>query len=178
MTMNIEPEIKLILFDLDDTLVPTKDLECLRRSKNQHNLEPIMLSNSITPYAGVESDLMALMQLFKLGIVTSAPLWYARQILQICFSKIRFDPVITYDHVEFLKPHPEPIYQALELARVKHQNAIFVGNDQVDYLASTNAGVRFFGAKWSDQKNYRTDETVELENPIDLISLNKNQNNE
>jgi pyrophosphatase PpaX len=176
--MNIEPEIKLVLFDLDDTLVPTKDLEYLRRSKNKHNLEPIMLSNSIVPYAGVESSLIALMKLFKLGIVTNAPLWYARQIIKIYFSGIQFEPVITYDHVEFLKPHPEPIYQALKFARIQSQNAVFIGNDQVDYLASTNAGVRFFGAKWSDQKNYQTDEIIELENLIDLVNLSKGLNNE
>ncbi|MFN6540599.1 MAG: HAD family hydrolase [Nostoc sp. EkiNYC01] len=171
--MHIEPEIQLILFDLDDTLVPTKDLENLRHSKDKHNLKDVIPSYSITPYPGIENALMVLMQLFKLGIVTSAPLWYTSQMLQIYFSKVRFDPVITYDHVEFLKPHPEPIYQALSCADIRNENAIFVGNDQVDYLASKSAGVRFFGAKWSDQKSYRTDETVELKNPMDLIYLIK-----
>jgi N-acetyl-D-muramate 6-phosphate phosphatase len=172
--MHIEPKIQLILFDLDDTLVPTKDLENLRHSKDEHNLRDIIPSYSIAPYPGVERALIALIPLFKLGIVTSAPLWYTRQILQIYFSEVRFDPVITYDHVKFLKPHPEPIHQALRCAGIRSENAIFVGNDEVDYLASKSAGVRFFGAKWSDQKTYLTDKAVELKTPTDLVSLINN----
>lgn len=60
-----------------------------------------------------------------------------------------FDVVVTYNDVQNVKPHPEPLYKALTQLGSSKERAIMVGDSQYDILAGKNAGVTTIGVGYS-----------------------------
>lgn len=164
---------KIVLFDLDDTLLPTDSLRKHRHSKNVVDLMKTSEFHSIFPYKGILAALLAASSRARIGLVTSSPKWYVEQILDRHFSCVQFYPLVTYNDVSNLKPHPESLLLALHLAQINPRDAIYVGNAMDDFLACTAAEISFIGAGWSCLKSYPADLVFECDKPIDLLkSLN------
>ncbi|MBL0031072.1 MAG: HAD hydrolase-like protein [Bacteroidetes bacterium] len=162
---------KIILFDLDDTLLETKSLLELRHSKEIVNLMMYKEFRQIVPYQGILKSLNEISDKVPIGLVSSSPKWYVNQFLSRHFRNLLFRPIITYNDVTNLKPHPEPVLIALQLAKVKPTEAIYVGNAVEDYLACTAAAVCFIGAGWSGSITYPIDDCNIVLNPEFLIQL-------
>ena len=160
---------KIILFDLDDTLLPTNSLREHRHSKYIIDLMKHQEFRQITPYHGILMSLIEMSAKVRIGMVTSSPKWYVNQILNRHFGCLRFSPLVTYNDVYELKPHPEPLLLALQLAHVKAAEAIYVGNAVEDFLACAAAKVSFVGAGWSCLRTYPSNVCLELANPEHLI---------
>jgi len=87
---------------------------------------------------------------FHLGIVTTKFKVSAMPSI-IHFGIDQYiDVVIGLDDVFNHKPHPEPIYKALE--RFPHQNAVMIGDSPADLLAGINAKILSCGVEWSYKK--------------------------
>lgn len=162
---------KIILFDLDDTLLPTESLREHRHSKHIIDLIQYEEFRQITPYTGMLASLIELSTKIRIGMVTSSPKWYVNQILNHYFSNIQFSPLVTYNDVCELKPHPEPLLLALQLAEVTVIDTIYVGNAMEDFLACTAAKIPFVGAGWSCLRTYPNTHCLELINPQNLHQL-------
>lgn len=160
---------KIILFDLDNTLVPTNSLREYRHSKDSIDLMKHYKFRQIEPYNGILLSLIKVAAKVRIGIVTSSPNWYVNQIINRHFGYLQFDPLVTYNDVYELKPHPESLLLALELAHVKAAEAIYIGDALEDLMACTAAKVQFFGAGWSCSRTYPRDVCLEFANPEQLI---------
>jgi pyrophosphatase PpaX len=85
---------------------------------------------------------------FRLGLVTSKSLESAGRIIETAGISRHFDIVITADHVQNHKPHPEPIAKAISLMGLDANQAIYVGDARFDVMASNGAGVPMIGVSW------------------------------
>lgn len=86
---------------------------------------------------------------YKLGVVTTKRLDVALRGLRLMNLAAFFEVIIAYDHVEKVKPDPEPIFKALEQLGSKPSEAIMVGDNYHDILGGKNAGTLTAGVAWS-----------------------------
>jgi pyrophosphatase PpaX len=57
--------------------------------------------------------------------------------------------IVTVEDVNHPKPHPEPVFQALNLLGSQASSALMIGDSQFDLLAAQQAGVDAVGVGWS-----------------------------
>ena len=103
----------------------TDDLTMLRQTYVDHNLATH--DEVIRPFDGVPELLKTLHgQEVPMGIVTSKPQSTARRGLDVCNLTHFFQFVIGYDDVEHPKPHPEPVFKAMELSGAAPRETVFL----------------------------------------------------
>lgn len=86
---------------------------------------------------------------YKLAIVTTKITENARLGLEITGLTPYFDVVIGLTEVENAKPHPEPIFKALEALDETVENALMIGDNYHDIEAGQNAGTKTAGVAWA-----------------------------
>ena len=73
------------------------------------------------------------------------------------------------------KPHPEPMFRALEILGCDASKVLSVGNQVIDLQASKAAGIDFAMASWGVNEHVREQLTTEsddvLQNPKEIIGL-------
>lgn len=111
---------------------------------------------------------------FNLGIVTTKITDTAKLGLKITGLDAYFDTVIGLTEVENPKPHPEPIFKALDELGQKPETSLMIGDNYHDIEAGKNAGTKTAGVAWS----IKGGETLEALNPdymldklIDLLEI-------
>ena len=97
-------------------------------------------------YPGVEDTLRELKKHAKLGVVTSKTAERTRLILDKL--DIEFDYVVSPKTGLRGKPAPDQIMFCLAMLNVDPQDAVYVGDMQVDYWASERAGIDFIHANY------------------------------
>jgi len=104
---------------------------------------------------------------FKTGIVTSAPEYMAKPIIEK-IGKNRFDIVVYQNAMHGFKhkPHPQGIKFALEKLNSKPENSAYVGDTSGDIKAAERAGVFPI---FIDRKTHSIDQKVE--SPLKITSL-------
>ncbi|HEX5455904.1 MAG TPA: HAD family hydrolase [Candidatus Saccharimonadales bacterium] len=78
---------------------------------------------------------------FKLGIITSRIRLGLDDIFDVRPIEKYFDLIVSLDDVKNHKPHPEPLYKALEKLNLKAEEAVYVGDSDTDILAAHAAGM-------------------------------------
>jgi HAD superfamily hydrolase (TIGR01509 family) len=58
-----------------------------------------------------------------------------------------FEYIMTADQVTHPKPHPEPLFKVLEYFGIEPEEALFIGDGEVDMQAAKGAGVPFISYK-------------------------------
>jgi pyrophosphatase PpaX len=107
------------------------------------------LHAELEAFPGVE-DLLARLRKGgrRLGIVTSK----RRKTVRLAFEALAlepfFDAVVTADDTERHKPHPQPVFLALERLRAVPREAAFVGDSPFDVGAGKAAGLFTVGVSW------------------------------
>lgn len=142
----------MCLFDLDQTLVDTDDLEELRVSGKQRNDAAYRqeLTDAVMARDRAIFDFLALMLVrfkgsdMKMGIFTRAPRSYVDIVLeQIPFD---WDVVIAYEDVQNYKPHGQGIIRAMKavgMTKVSDlSDVLLIGDSDVDIRAAYHAGCR------------------------------------
>lgn len=142
--------IKAIILDLDDTLIDTTALEPLRAAGRWGEI-PKNLSR-----CSVHEDVLGLLNTahsagIKIAIFTNAPSSYVRSVLK--FFEISVDFVITYHDVTNHKPHQEGVDTILAHFKLASNEAIYIGDSDLDKDAAANAGVEFFAVDWGSASN-------------------------
>jgi phosphoglycolate phosphatase len=77
----------------------------------------------------------------RLGIVTTKTGLYSRELMEHFELMEYFEVLIGREHVENPKPHPEPIWTALEQMNGKREGAWMIGDTRLDIEAAKRAGI-------------------------------------
>ena len=160
-----------VIFDLDNTLVPTDSLRDARHSRSALDLVGSLSLQAIEPYPEVVDTLSALSHNATLAIVTSSPRWYTNQLLSHYFPAISLLTVVTYDDVTNIKPDPAGLLLAVSRAPHTASDTVFIGDDYVDYAAALAAGIPFVGAAWSPERTYPAGKALECDSPSALLNI-------
>jgi pyrophosphatase PpaX len=118
----------------------------LVRVYREHNMP---LHDELEAFPGVHDLLERLRdEGRRLGIVTAK----RRKTVQLSFDRLGigefFDVVVTTDDTDNHKPHPEPVWHALEVLESEPSEAAFVGDSPFDVQAGKAAGVFTVGVSW------------------------------
>lgn len=121
------------------------------------------------PYNGIIPMLEELKKRnIKTAVVTNKMHEAAAEIVEFFFGGL-ID--VTVGQVETMKPKPEPdgVFLALEKLGASKENAIYVGDSEVDCITAHNAGVPCIGVTWG----FRDREVLEA-NGTDYIAEKAN----
>jgi phosphoglycolate phosphatase len=77
----------------------------------------------------------------RLGIVTTKTGLYSRELMEHFGMMDYFEVLIGREHVENPKPHPEPIFKALEQMGGRSTSVWMIGDTRLDVEASKRAGI-------------------------------------
>ena len=85
---------------------------------------------------------------YTTALVTSKSTTTAKWAIEHTGMTGKFDVIVTADDVEHPKPHPQPILKALEILKVKPEEAIYIGDSLFDVDAAQKAKVTMVGVTW------------------------------
>lgn len=142
---------KLIIFDLDNTLIASDnyELDIIRRSMVR-NCNISRLQNFISGHgrmAQIPAELVAAMKKkFFLAVFSKAPQAYVNFMLQLHYPDVSWDAVVCYEDVNGrFKPDPYGIRMAMMKTRITaNSNVLFIGDDCRDRRTAINAGINYF----------------------------------
>ncbi|MDR6121675.1 pyrophosphatase PpaX [Bacillus sp. SLBN-46] len=129
----------------------------------------------VKEFVGVKETVQTLKDRgYKMGIVTTKRHDVTLKGLRLMELEDYFEVIVAYDHVEKVKPDPEPIFKALEQLGSTPEESIMVGDNFHDILAGKNAGTATAGVSWSIKgreyvEKYEPD--YMLENMKDLLTI-------
>ena len=90
---------------------------------------------------------------YLLGVVTNKGYPLTIYSLEICGIKHLFDVVISADDVKIPKPDPTGIYNALsKLDITDKKDCLYIGDNDIDYITASNAGVDTLLVTWGPRK--------------------------
>jgi phosphoglycolate phosphatase len=83
----------------------------------------------------------------RLGVVTTKTALYSHPLLEHLNVGHYFECLIGREHVINPKPHPEPIYKAIESMKldINKHDIYMIGDTKLDLIASGNAGIKGIG---------------------------------
>ena len=90
---------------------------------------------------------------YILGVVTNKGLPLTIYSLELCHIKELFDVVISADDVNVPKPDSSGIYKALEKLGISNkEEVLYIGDNDIDYITATNAGVDALLVTWGPRE--------------------------
>jgi phosphoglycolate phosphatase len=117
---------------------PVDDLAEFRATLSALSADPA------TIYPGVIDALEALISKGHiLAIVTNKPETLSRNLISQLGMADHFRAIIGGDTTGQTKPHPEPVWKALETIRISSDRAIFVGDSPIDAQAARACAIPF-----------------------------------
>ncbi|WP_296280500.1 HAD-IA family hydrolase [Pseudoxanthomonas sp.] len=144
--------IRLCLFDLDQTLVDTSDMQELREA-GKHRTDNAYPQEVRTAFLSRQRNLIDEVTLLaltlnnaglKIGVFTRSPRRYVDVVLAEAYVLIQWDAVIAYEDVQNRKPNAEGIYRAMQAVGMNDTSALphvlMVGDSDVDIRAAYHAG--------------------------------------
>ena len=111
-------------------------------------------ASTVKPYEDEIKILKALKEKgYLLGVVTNKGLPLTLYSLEICHIDDIFDVVISADDVNIPKPDPSGIDKALEKLNIKNKkDVLYIGDNDIDYITASNAGVDTLLVTWGPRK--------------------------
>ena len=109
------------------------------------------LADDTRPYAGMTETLQALaVRGHKLAIVTNKPHTHAVRLVQAIFPPHGniFTQVQGQTHKFPTKPRPESLYFVMQTLNISAEDAVYIGDSEVDAAFAKNAGIPFVGCAW------------------------------
>ncbi|WP_433990470.1 HAD family hydrolase [Sulfitobacter sp. TBRI5] len=82
----------------------------------------------------------------KIAVFTNAPSNYVKTLLT--YFDISVDMVIAYHDIQEHKPSAQGVYKILDHFAVSNQEALYLGDNELDRGSAINAGVEFFAVEW------------------------------
>lgn len=128
------------LENLMETILPGIDPDAAAKLYREHH--PSVLASHTKLLPGVEEGLKDLRKAgIKLGICSNKPSYFTRALLKIFHIEEQFDVVFGPDDVGVAKPDPAMILQSLERMGMPREQALYVGDMEVDIETGRRAGV-------------------------------------
>ena len=143
--------VELLLFDLDDTLLRTGDLEPFRgrqflnRQPEEYvrQLSAAFLADAWRAVYS-EEQLLSLQRRHpgaKLGVFTRSPRHYAEILLGLAFPNVEWATLVAFEDVARTKPSGEGVHLAMRVAGVGWVSSVWlIGDGKVDLQAAYDAG--------------------------------------
>jgi len=108
---------------------------------------------TVKPMPNAQETLKALKNRgIKLGVATRSGAAYAERCLERTGLGSVIDATLARDEVEKPKPHPDHLLQVIEMLGATPNRVIYVGDSTTDLNTAREAGVRFLGFWWSDER--------------------------
>lgn len=134
--------------------------------------------NKTRPYDGVMDLLDSLKKgNVKVGIVSNKPDRQVKELAELFFSGY-MDIGCALGEMESLgikrKPAPDSVLRVLEILKTKKENAIYVGDSDVDILTARNAGMDCLSVCWGFKtKDFLMEHgaRVLVDHPMDILKL-------
>ncbi len=126
--------------------------------------EQLKLIGLIELFPGAKDVLSRVREEYKLkvGLVTNTPKENVRAIFEHFQLSNHFDVIVTGDDVKNGKPNAEMVIAACEKLTIKPENAILVGDTEIDFLAGKSAGCAVVGVRAKPEGGERIDTLFEL----------------
>jgi beta-phosphoglucomutase-like phosphatase (HAD superfamily) len=141
---------ELCLFDLDDTLVRTSDLDEVRRAGKNDNSAGYLARltealGKVAPrliYAeSLLDEIRAANPGMRLGVFTRSPRSYASLVLQKAYPNTQWDVLVAFEDVEWTKPRGHGVHAAMKQLKIGDPASVMlVGDNDVDVCAAYHAG--------------------------------------
>lgn len=140
---------RLCLFDLDNTLVATDDVENLRTSSTAPDealLEQLTEALDSDPDRVIYSQkllhqIKARFPDLMLGVFTRSPRRYAETVLKWAYPEFEWDILVAYGDVQRTKPYGDGIEYAMDEVDLEFLNeVILVGDSNTDIRAAYHCG--------------------------------------
>ena len=155
---NIQPQASDewgILFDLDQTLVNTSSIEDLRQKHLWNDVFQSFPKTSLPPCTLEFINTLREIKNFHLGVVTMSPRSYAEKLL--AYHKLPLPVLVGWHDAPFKKPDPTQIRKAAEILGIPLQRTIHIGDDIIDILAASRAGVSPIAISWDHSLDNRNE---------------------
>jgi HAD superfamily hydrolase (TIGR01549 family) len=136
--------MKGIIFDLDQTLIDSSEIEHLRRARNWPSVYQNLFLTRV--YDGLSEMISDLTSKYKIAVVTSGPSSYCRRALK--FHKLPIETIVGYHDTQLKKPNPDPILEAVRRLELRTHEVVSVGDAPADIKASKSANVTAIAAIW------------------------------
>ena len=105
-------------------------------------------SDFTKPYDGIEDLLIALKEAgIKTAVVSNKPHEFAVEIVERYFAK-SFDIVFGKREGYLAKPDPTTVIETLNYFKCKKEEAVYIGDSDVDMFTGKNAGLFSIGVAW------------------------------
>lgn len=157
---------------LDDLSAKADELLCTYRAINLAHHD--VLSE---PFAGVSETIAELQARgFRLGIVSSKMRAGVERGLRLFGLADFFEVIIAADDVTRHKPHPEPLWRALERFETAPHTALYVGDSIHDIAAGHAANIATAAAAWGPFPRAELEALQPdyvLETPVELLNLTR-----
>jgi phosphoglycolate phosphatase-like HAD superfamily hydrolase len=143
--------LQLCLFDLDDTLLRTSDLDAFRggahigpqKPQYKTELRAAYDANPARPLYS-QTDLASLRKqcpAMKWGVFTRSPRDYALTLLDHAYARLRWDVIIAFEDVMNTKPQGDGIWAAMKACAVTDASKVaLVGENKADILSAYRGG--------------------------------------
>ena len=144
--------LKGVIFDLDQTLVDSDIVKPFRDSRKWDLVEREI--PKVRPYDRIKPLVNKLRNRnIKIGIVTSSPSVYCRQVLKQC--SLRVDDIVGYHDTQRRKPHPDPLQLSLRKLGLDPRDVVAIGDKADDVCAAKAAGIISIAACWGVNESDR-----------------------
>lgn len=162
---------KNIIFDLDLTLVDTTFAEPYRSKRDWNGACSVIPQCSV--YEGL-NQVFDIIRKFNIQtcIVSTSPRTYVEKVIQ--HFNLPINHIVAYHDAKPIKPHPAPMYKALELLGCEAKDAISFGDRVIDIESSNAAGVESIACFWGtkEQKDLlKSDYSHAIIYPTEILTL-------
>jgi len=139
-------KIKLIIWDLDETIANTRHLKKIRDNRKWDQVFKML--SSVNHFSGIIDVYQTCLLKYKQAVVTNSPRKYATGILdKFCIEP---DLLVAYHDTRKHKPDPEPFLKCFEHFSIQSNACISIGDTLKDYECSQNANCHFIGVTWGE----------------------------
>ena len=123
-------------------------------------------------FPGVKRDLDLLRQNgLKLGICTNKPHALTMLVLKSLNIDHLFDFVLGADAAPRRKPHKQHLLSVIEGLGITPDDAVYVGDTDIDLECAKSAGVRFFLVNWGGGRFLNGADAIRLSRLLDILPL-------
>lgn len=162
--------VKVVIFDFDLTLFDSAPIKHLM-DKREWSLVYNNISNCMFYPKAIDAIRVLNNNEIKTAIVSNAPSTYVKKVLT--FYNVNIDFIVCYHDVNNHKPSPEGILKVLNYFSIKNNEAIYIGDNDIDNFTANNAHIDFYGVPWGVYT--KKVNVIDYNNFIKYINSKKNK---